>query len=333
MTYFGIRFDFRNPSFANTSTTERYRAALDMVEWADQHGFAVILLSEHHGSDDGYLPSPLAMAAAMAARTEKIRIQIAALIAPFYDPIRLAEEVAVVDNLSGGRLDVVIGYGYVAGEFDMFGKQLSDRVRDTTEAIKTLRAAWSSPSFEYRGHSVSVTPAPAQPNGPAILLAASTEPAARRAAHLGDGFVPSSPALWEPYRDEMLKLGRPDPGSHGGGDSSFFHLAEDPVAAWDDIGPYALHEVNSYGGWLATAGIGETGGYQPITSVRALEETGQYRVFTPHEYLGRLRAAGNAGFSVFHPMMGGIPPALGWQSLRLFETAVFPRLDDERTRK
>lgn len=325
-TYFGIRFDFRNPSFAETSTADRYHAALDMVEWADDLGFQVVLLSEHHGSEDGYLPSPLTMAAAMAARTKRIRLQIAALVAPFYDPVRLAEDIAVVDNLSRGRLDVVIGYGYVDREFDMFGKRRSDRVRETTEVIEVLRRAWSEASFELRGRSIAVTPRPAQPNGPAILLGASSEPAARRAAHLGDGFMPPSPELWDFYRDEMTKLGRPDPGPHLGGDTSYFHLAEDPAATWDLIAPFALHEVNAYGGWLADAAIGAAGGYEPIADTRALAETGQYRVLTPDQYLERLRAAGPINFSVFHPMMGGVPPALAWESLRLFETEVHPRL-------
>ena len=71
MSLFGLRFDFRNPDFAGTDMTERYRAALDMAEWADRLGFVTIVLSEHHGSPDGYLPSPVAMAAAMAARHEQ----------------------------------------------------------------------------------------------------------------------------------------------------------------------------------------------------------------------------------------------------------------------
>jgi alkanesulfonate monooxygenase SsuD/methylene tetrahydromethanopterin reductase-like flavin-dependent oxidoreductase (luciferase family) len=326
MAYFGLRFDFRNPAFAGTTMAERYAAALDMVEWAEDQGFVIVLLSEHHGSDDGYLPSPLTMAAAIAARTKRIRIQIAAIVAPFYDPIRLAEDLAVLDNISGGRIDVVLGYGYVQREFDMFRKERSRRVQDTTELIDVLRTAWSSDSFEFHGHTISVTPRPAQLNGPPILLGASTEPAARRAAHLGDGFVPSSPALWDYYRDELRQLGKADPGPHLGGDAGFFHLAEDRDSAWDQIVPYALHEVNAYGGWLAGAGIGDTGGYQPVTDAATLRASGQYRVLTPDEYATELRAKGDAWFSVFHPMMGGIPPSLAWESLRRFEEDVVPRL-------
>src|SRR5204863_6714265 len=121
VSFSGLRFDLRNPDIAGTTMAERYAAAIDMAEWADGLGFAIIVLSEHHGSADGYLPSPLTMAAAMAARTKQVRIQIAALIAPFHDPLRIAEDIAVVDLVSNGRLDVVIANGYVPGEFDMFG--------------------------------------------------------------------------------------------------------------------------------------------------------------------------------------------------------------------
>ena len=81
---FGLRFDFRNPDFAGTTVAERYSAALEIADWADRLGCLTIVVSEHHGSPDGYLPSPLPMVAAMAARTTNVRVVIAALIAPFY---------------------------------------------------------------------------------------------------------------------------------------------------------------------------------------------------------------------------------------------------------
>src|SRR5436190_22881285 len=110
---FGLRFDFRNPAFAGTTHAERYAAALDMAEWADRLGCVSIAVSEHHGSPDGYLPSPLTMLGAMVARTINVRFMVAALIAPVYDPLRLAEDLIVLDNLSRGRVDVVIAGGYV----------------------------------------------------------------------------------------------------------------------------------------------------------------------------------------------------------------------------
>jgi alkanesulfonate monooxygenase SsuD/methylene tetrahydromethanopterin reductase-like flavin-dependent oxidoreductase (luciferase family) len=326
MAVFGIRFDFRNPPIGGTTMTERYRAALDMVEWADWHGFVTATISEHHGADDGYLPSPLPMAAAIAARTKSIRINIAAIVAPFHDPLRLAEDAAVVDLISGGRLDLVIANGYVGSEFAMFDQPQAERAARTTEAVRTLRQAWTGEPFEYRGRTVRVTPRPHQHPGPPILLGGSSEPAARRAARIADGFLPSSPGLWPSYRDEMLRLGRPDPGEHFGGDTSFFHLASDVEEGWAAIAPYAMHEMNAYGKWMAEAGVGAVGGYHEVTDSESLRQTGQYRVLTPDKLVSDLKEQGPAGFAIFHPMMGGIPPDLAWQSLRLFEREVLPRL-------
>jgi alkanesulfonate monooxygenase SsuD/methylene tetrahydromethanopterin reductase-like flavin-dependent oxidoreductase (luciferase family) len=326
MALFGLRFDLRNPDLAGTTMAERYAAALDMAEWADGLGFVVIVLSEHHGSADGYLPSPLTMAAAIAARTKQARIQIAALIAPFHDPLRLAEDIAVVDLVSDGRLDLVIANGYVPGEFDMFGCELSDRVQRTTETVATLKQAWTGEPFEFRGRTVQVTPAPAQPGGPKISLGGSGPAAARRAARIADGFMPSSPALWDVYRAEMQQLGKPDPGPSLGGDTSAFHLALDIERGWAEYAPFALHEMNAYGAWMASAGIGAEGGYEVTDDTDALRATGQYRVLTPDDLVAEIGAKGDFGFTMFHPMAGGVPPAIAWESLHLFEEAVLPRL-------
>src|SRR6476620_3161215 len=106
--FFGLRFAFRNPELAGTTMADRYAAALDIVEWADRLGCVSIAVSEHHGSPDGYLPSPIPMLAAMAARTTDVRFMIAALIAPFHDPLRLAEDMVVLDNLSRGRGGMIV---------------------------------------------------------------------------------------------------------------------------------------------------------------------------------------------------------------------------------
>jgi alkanesulfonate monooxygenase SsuD/methylene tetrahydromethanopterin reductase-like flavin-dependent oxidoreductase (luciferase family) len=326
MSFFGMRFDLRNPPIAGTTMTERYRAAIDMTEWADRLGFVMVGLSEHHGSDDGYLPSPLTMAAAIAARTENVRIHIAAIVAPFHDPLRLAEDIATVDLISGGRLDVVIANGYVPGEFAMFGCELRDRVKRTTETVQTLKQAWTGEPFEFRGRTVRVTPAPAQVGGPQINLGGSSEAAARRAARIADGFLPSTADVWQFYRDEMAVLGKPDPGEYLGGDTSAFYLARDAEQGWRDFGPFAMHEMNAYGQWMVEAGVGAAGGYEPVADVDALRATGQYRVITPDELVAELEAKGPFGFAMFHPLVGGVPPEMAWESLRLFESDVLPRL-------
>ena len=317
---FGLRFDCRNPGFAGVDNAERYRALLEFCEWADARGASFVGLSEHHGSNDDYLPSPLAMAAAVAARTKNVRIGINALVAPFHDPLHLAEDAAVVDLLSRGRLDLTIAGGYVKEEFDMFGVALSERPARVREAVATLRAAWTGEPFEFRGRTVRVRPRPAQAGGPRIMLGGTSEGAARRAARIADGFIPSEPECWRFYRDECMKLGRPDPGPGMTGQGDVVVLAEDVEAAWPELGPYFLHETNAYGGWQAAANVATT--YEPMESIDALRAGGQYRILTPDDYAVELKAAGGFALAVLHPMVGGIPPDLAWRHLRLFEEAV-----------
>jgi len=320
---FGLRFDLRNPAFAGVSATERARAALDMCEWADQRGALALTVSEHHGSDDGYLASPLVMAGAMAARTSNAMISVAALIAPFHDPLRLAEDTAVVDALSGGRLVLIIAGGYVPAEFEMFDVPMEERPRRVREVVSTLKQAWTGEPFEYRGRTVQITPATTNPGGPMIMLGGTSEAAARRAARIADGFVPSEPGCWEHYRDECTKLGKPDPGPFSikgplGGQTV---LAEDVDKAWEELGPYFLYETKAYGEWeRSAAATGRIATFTPMSSIDEVRESGQYRILTPDEWAKEL-AEEEPGMPVFHPMVGGIPPELAWRHLHLFEEA------------
>jgi alkanesulfonate monooxygenase SsuD/methylene tetrahydromethanopterin reductase-like flavin-dependent oxidoreductase (luciferase family) len=261
------------------------------------------------------------MLSAMAARTKNVRFSVAALIAPFYDPLRLAEEMAVLDNLSRGRVDLIVAGGYVGAEFAMFGVPTNERARRVTETVGTLRAAFTGEPFEYRGRTVQVTPAPFRAGGPSISLGGSSEPAARRAARIADGFIPSVPQVWEFYRDEMLNLGRPDPGPGPSGSMQTTALAENPDQGWEELGPFFLHETNAYGVWLAEND--GAGPYQVVGDLEELKTLGTYRIVTPDQYITELKAA-PFPFAMLHPMCGGIPPALAWKSLRLFEHEVVP---------
>ena len=275
--FFGLRFDLRNPAIAGVSMTDRYAAALDMAQWADERGAAFICVSEHHGSVDGYLPSALTMASAIAARTSKARIWVNAIAAPFHDPLRLAEDCAVVDLISGGRLDVTLGGGYVRDEFAMFDVPMKRRPSLVTETVETLRAAWTGEPFEFRGRTVQVTPKPESKRGPNLTLGGSSEAAARRAARLGLGFIPSEPRFWDFYRDERRELGIGDPGEFPmGGDTGVVILADDVDAGWDALSPYFLHESNAYGAWQQDDGVDTS--YRSVESADALRATGQYRV-------------------------------------------------------
>jgi alkanesulfonate monooxygenase SsuD/methylene tetrahydromethanopterin reductase-like flavin-dependent oxidoreductase (luciferase family) len=321
--FFGLRFDLRNPEIAGTTMAERYSAALDMAQWADGLDCMSITVSEHHGSPDGYLPSPIPMVAAMTARTLRSRFMIAALLAPFYDPLRLAEDLAVLDNLSNGRVDVIVAAGYVPDEFAMFDVPMRARASRVTETVHTLRAAFTGEPFEYRGRTVRITPKPERPGGPAILLGGSSEKAARRAARIADGFVPSLPEVWDFYRDELRILGRPDPGPSPTGGTQVVAFAKDAEQGWEEMAPFFLHETNAYGAWQAQSGLESP--YHTVSDVDSLRTTGQYRVVSPEQYIEEQRVS-PVPYLMLHPLCGGMPIELAWSSLRLFEHEVLPAL-------
>jgi alkanesulfonate monooxygenase SsuD/methylene tetrahydromethanopterin reductase-like flavin-dependent oxidoreductase (luciferase family) len=316
---FGLRFDFRSPEFAGVPMADRYDAALEMAHWADRLGAVSLTVSEHHGSPDGYLPSPLPMVAALAARTTNVRLMVAAIIAPFHDPLRLAEDLIVLDHLSRGRVDVIVAGGYVGAEFDMFGVPIGERARRVTETVETLRCAFSGESFEFRGRKVRVTPPPYRDGGPGVMLGGSSDAAARRAARIADGFIPSIPDVWDAYRDECIKLGKADPGPSIVPPAHTVALAEDVETGWQAFGPYFQHESNAYGKWSADSGT--AGPYKEVGSVEELRARGEYSVVTPTQMVADLKAA-PFPFVMFHPMCGGTPPELAWSSLRLFESQV-----------
>jgi alkanesulfonate monooxygenase SsuD/methylene tetrahydromethanopterin reductase-like flavin-dependent oxidoreductase (luciferase family) len=324
MAIFNLRYDLRRPEFARASSAELAQAAIEQCEFADRHGFLSATLSEHHGSPDGYLPSPLVLAAAIAARTRQVRLMIAALIAPLHDPIRIAEDLAVVDVISNGRLIPVLAAGYVASEFATFGRDLGERGRLLDEAVEVLKRAWTGEPFEYRGRTVRVTPRPVQQPRPPIFLGGSTRAAARRAARIADYLIPSTPDVFETYRAELNRLGKPDPGPLPPSTGNFVHVAEDPDAAWRHIAPHALHETNAYGRWLADAGL--AGPYRQHRDADSLRASGQYLVLTPDELVARARALGPAATITLHPLMGGLHPDHGWESLRLVVEKVMPAL-------
>jgi alkanesulfonate monooxygenase SsuD/methylene tetrahydromethanopterin reductase-like flavin-dependent oxidoreductase (luciferase family) len=325
-----LRFDLRAPGLDGAELAAFYEAAIEMCEWADRLGFYGVSLSEHHGSQDGYLPASAVMAAAVGARTKNLAINIWAIPAPFHDPLRLAEDLAVADIISNGRMGIAIAGGYVESEFAMFDRQLSDRPRLVTEMIEALDAAWSGEPFDFRGRRVQVLPRPVQRPRIPIMMGGASRAAARRAARIADGFIPSLPEFWDDYRTACVEFGRPDPGpapTHG---ESFHFIAEDPESAWAEIAPYCVHEVNSYAQWFtgstAKSDYSDGGARTDVLDAEGVRALGIYPVLTPDDAIAECRRIGPSGVFTIHPLCGGMPPELAWQSLRLFETAVLPAL-------
>src|SRR5271166_3123029 len=123
---FTLRFDMRAPA-CGAPAADLYAAAVDMCAWAETRGAIVAVLSEHHGADDGHLPTPLILASAIAARTSQLAILLAAVPIPLWDPIRLAEEMSVLDLISKGRVWYAFGIGHRSEEYDHFGLDTATR--------------------------------------------------------------------------------------------------------------------------------------------------------------------------------------------------------------
>jgi alkanesulfonate monooxygenase SsuD/methylene tetrahydromethanopterin reductase-like flavin-dependent oxidoreductase (luciferase family)/AcrR family transcriptional regulator len=320
-----LRYDMRSPAIG-APHDRLYRAAVEQCAWADEHLGAGASVSEHHHCDDGYCPSPLVLAGAIAGATRDMRITVAASVLPLHDPVRLAEDIAVADLVSGGRLLVVLAAGYRPVEFAMLGRDYDARGRALAEGVEVLQRAFTGEPFEHAGRRVMVRPRPAQEPHPPLVLGASTPGTARRAARLGDGMMPATPdpAIVEAYLDERARLGR-GPGIMMTANLPMgVHVTEDPEKAWPAVGPHFLHEARSYAEWEA-----ERPGANPYPGPATwedLRELGFYAVITPDECVRLWESLGPHDALFLHPLVGGLDPDIGWESLDLFEREVLPRI-------
>jgi alkanesulfonate monooxygenase SsuD/methylene tetrahydromethanopterin reductase-like flavin-dependent oxidoreductase (luciferase family) len=316
-----LRYDLRAPAFAGVTHETLYRTCLEQCAWADAHGLDLVVLSEHHGVEDGYLSAPVTLAAAIAGRTERLRIQIAAVLVPLHDPVRLAEQLATVALVAGGRLGIVAGVGYRQEEFDMAGVDRAQRGRLLEEYVGVLRQAWTGEPFTWRGRTIRVTPKPASP--PMILVGGSTPAAARRAARLRAGFFPAigDRTLVDVYDAACRRYGFDGGFAMLPGGPGFVHVSEDPERDWARIGPHALYDAQSYHAWQTPDQHSQV--HVAARTVDDVRQSGVYRVVTPEECVA---LAAEVGTLVLHPLMGGMPPKLGWASLELFAAKVLPRL-------
>lgn len=183
---FGLLTSLQNPPFNNASHQQLYKELLEQTAYADKLGYDSFTIPEHHFLQDGWCPSLLTTLAAVAARTSNIKIGTACLLLPLHDPIHVAEEAAVLDLISNGRLILGVTIGYRGEEFEAFGKQRHTRGAVMEEQLKVITQAWTQESFSFNGkhftyRNLSVTPKPVQKPHPPIWIGASSEPGIKRA--------------------------------------------------------------------------------------------------------------------------------------------------------
>ena len=238
---FGVAHDFRCPPGSPYTLADVYAQTLEQVQVLDPLGLDLVWFSEHHFVEDGYLPSFVPAAAAVAAVTKNVRISTNIALLAFSHPIRLAEDLAILDQLSNGRMELGVGMGYAVHEFKAFGFPISRRVSLVEECVDILKLAWTGEPFSYEGkryqfRDVRVTPAPVQPGGPPLWMASTSPKSVARAIHYDTHILPQGPrpVVLDAWREEMTAVGR-DPGGYRVGIIRNVFVTDDRERDWPPL--------------------------------------------------------------------------------------------------
>lgn len=320
----GLYFDLRNPPRWRRPPAAQYARALEICEEADRLGASSVWLSEHHFFEDGYLPQPLTFAAAVAARTARLRIGTAVYLAALRPPVQIAEETAIVDLVSNGRFDLGVGVGYRVPEYSAFGADIAQRYPLLETTIREVRRLW-----EEGG----VTPAPVQ--NPLPLWGGFFGPrGAELAGRLGMGLLALVPGIFDAYVTGLRS------GGHEAEQAVIrapveIVLSEDPERAWERIRPHLAYKWDSYLTY-AVEGTGRPPP-RPIDPERWRRpgprgEYPRFQVLTVDEAAAFLVSAceGLPVEEVFCPVsQAGMPDDLVEEHLALLLGKLRPRLDEQ----
>lgn len=322
-----------------TTIEENFRDAVDQIVLAEELGFAHAFVSEHHFLKGGLLPSPLIATSYLAAKTEKIRLGTGLLLLPLHDPVRVAEDTACMDVVSGGRLILGLGQGYRPEEFAGFHRDLKNRNKLMREGIELLRRFWTETDVSHDGEmfqyqNVNVTPKPLQQTPP-IWVGAKVPRAIRVAADLGDAWYadPITPLhLIKERREGWLE--QLDENGRGREAASMayyreFFVGENTEAAWENGGNGIVSE---YMGYLAMNHLVTHDG-QPIPPDRKdlVPEIVQQRatIGDPDHCVEELNTISNEldlDHLVLKMKYFGVPPQNTQQAMRVAAEQVIPRL-------
>jgi alkanesulfonate monooxygenase SsuD/methylene tetrahydromethanopterin reductase-like flavin-dependent oxidoreductase (luciferase family) len=325
-----------------------FRAEFEQIEQAEALGFDGVWLAEHHFQWYGIATDVLTLAAWVAARTQRVRIGTAIVVLPFHNPLRLAEQAAMVDVISGGRLDLGVGRGYQAAEYAGFNLAMDESKARFQEGVDILVKAWTQERFSHEGrfyevHDVSVLPKPLQQPHPPVYVASWMTPETIRYA-ADRGFPIMSPAglaadqirtNYQLYRETLQIKGRPASGLEL---PALVHVYvdENEDRARDTGTEYSMR----YGASLATLGtpVQKDGvlsrDYKDYRSFgesgHALRETRQeLMVFGTPDTVARriewLRRELGVNYVMCWMNMGGLEQDRVLRSMRLFSEEVMPR--------
>jgi alkanesulfonate monooxygenase SsuD/methylene tetrahydromethanopterin reductase-like flavin-dependent oxidoreductase (luciferase family) len=309
-----LRFNFASPQGDPRTQGELIRAALELAQWGESRGVLTVSVDEHHATGHGWSCNPILAAGMFLARTSTLIASVDCALGPLWNPVRLAEDIALVDNMSRGRLHTTVGLGYRTVEYDTLGVDFSRRGQLMDSVVERMLAVWSYTGSHTRPH-------------PPLYIGGGARVTARRAARFR---LPLSLADYLPdvaayYRELSAEAGRaplvimPGPINRG-----MIYLHDDPDRAWAELGSHILWEAVTYGGWSKDQrSLMHLPGVQTIDEVRA---SGRYRFLTPDQLIAEVRDAADYGPLVLHPLVGGMPVEEAWKSVQLLVEKVLPAL-------
>jgi probable F420-dependent oxidoreductase len=329
---FGVWFDFRNPPQWRRSYEDIYAETIEQAVWAESQGYEGAWLSEHHFAPDGYSPSPVVIAAALAVKTKRMRIGTNVLLLPLYHPVRLAEDCATVDILSRGRFELGVGLGYRVNEFEGYGVPYKERGGRTNEGLEIIRRLWEGETVTFHGkyyhvEGARLEPPPAQRPRPPIWVGGLTKPAARRVARYGDGVIGSGVrTIYDASRIEMKEMGKDPDLVRVAEGMLWMVVSNDPEKTWHELGNNILHVFQDYSVGLQKAGMGQMMPYPK--DVEAMRSMRFVSIVTPDSAVQMIKeqiAGMPAEHFCFMTVPPGLPPSVMYPYLELFAQKVIPQ--------
>jgi probable F420-dependent oxidoreductase len=334
---FGLLMSFRNSSRNELSYGDLYRKHVDLAVEAEAMGYDTIWLTEHHFVEDGYSPSMVPLAAAIAARTKKIRIGTFVLLMPLYHPLHVAEDAATLDALSNGRFDLGLGQGYVPREFTGFNIVREERSRRLREGVEIVRRVFTEDNVTFEGkhytvRDVTLYPKPVQQPHPPIWIGARSRPATERAARNGYHLAGTGAAQAEIYRAALRAAGR-DPKDFHIAQLRFGYVASKHDKAWDEC-EFAMHHLlTKYGQWIGEAndvpGDENYSKIPPVGELRKASDAGMIgdglMVGSPEEAIAQIESIQSyCSHLALGLALPGIEPKKVRASMKLFADKVIP---------
>ncbi|OBI23002.1 luciferase [Mycobacterium sp. E2327] len=317
-----LRFNFASPQGDPRTQGALLRAALELAQWGESHGITSISVDEHHATGHGWSCNPIMAASMFLARTTTLIASVDCALGPLWNPVRLAEDIALVDNMSHGRLLTTVGLGYRTVEYDSLGIDFGRRGELMDGLVERMLSVWSG-----AGADAGVCTGTWTRPHPPLFVGGGSRATARRAARfrLPLSLADHLPDIAAYYRELCSEVGlKPLVVMPAAINRGMIFLHEDPDRAWAELGDHILWEAVTYGGWSH-----EQRSLMHLPGVRTLDEvraSGRYRFLTPDELIAEVRDAEDFGPLVMHPLVGGMPVDEAWKSVQLLTDKVLPAL-------